>query len=59
MTKTEMVRLVFKVTPEEKEIIEKALSAVRGNIGSESRLEEEMGQCLVMMAKMVISDYKS
>jgi hypothetical protein len=59
MFNRKLVKLVFKVTLEEKEIIEKAMSVIRGNFGSESCLEAEKGKALVMMAKLVLLEYKS
>lgn len=48
----------FKVSLQEKEVIEKCLSSIRGNFGSEKSLAEERGKVLVMMARIVLSDYK-
>lgn len=57
MFKRELVKLTFKVTPAEGRIIERAMSAVRGNFGLEPTLEEERGRALIMMARMILSEY--
>ncbi len=57
MFKKELVKLTFLVTPEEKELIERAMS-VRGNFGVEASVGREMGKALVMICKIVLSDYE-
>ena len=52
-----LVVMKFKVSLQGKKVVEKCLSSIRGNF-SGLPLDEEMGQTLVMMARIVLSDYK-
>lgn len=50
--------LKFKLNQDDRALVERAMSSIRGNFGSEKSLVEERGKALVMMARIVLSDYK-